>query len=116
MEEPLIYSVDLKKTDAHHDTQKNFILFGEHSRELISPETGIHFLETLCEKRYTEGIDASSLLEKHQFRLILNANPEGRKSVETGDFCKRTNEKDVDLNRNWDDHWQEVCRGEERDY
>merc|ERR1719163_2557186 len=25
-----------------------FMLFGEHSRELISPETGLHFVKSLC--------------------------------------------------------------------
>merc|ERR1719450_500762 len=27
---------------------KNFLLFGEHARELISPESGLHFIKTLC--------------------------------------------------------------------
>jgi Zinc carboxypeptidase len=42
----------------------------------------------------------------------LNANPNGRKAVEDGDWCKRTNENDVDLNRNWDDHWMLSMAGD----
>jgi hypothetical protein len=32
-------------TDAQH---KAFLLFGEHAREFISPETGLHFVKKLC--------------------------------------------------------------------
>lgn len=98
----------ISKDGNHENTQKNFILFGEHARELISPETGINFIETLCGSSYTDGINAPALLEKHSFNIVLNANPGGRMLVEQGDFCKRTNENNVDLNRNWDDHWQMV--------
>ena len=27
---------------------KAFIVFGEHAREMISPETGLHMLKKLC--------------------------------------------------------------------
>lgn len=40
-----------------------------------------------------------------EFVLVPNANPKGRRLVEGGQYCKRTNENGVDLNRNWgDDH------------
>ena len=26
--------------------------------------------------------------------------------MESGDYCLRTNEHGVDINRNWDDHWE----------
>ena len=29
----------------------------------------------------------------------------GRERVEYGDYCVRSNENSVDLNRNWGDHW-----------
>lgn len=32
-------------TTASHSA---FLLFGEHAREFISPETGLHFLKKLC--------------------------------------------------------------------
>jgi len=31
----------------------SFILFGEHSRELISPETGLNVVKALCNKAHT---------------------------------------------------------------
>lgn len=63
-------------------------------------------------------------------RIIPNANPASRSKVESvsaadenvimhnffvqGDFCLRTNENGVDLNRNWADHWMKSSQnGEE---
>jgi len=79
-----------------------FFLFGEHSRELISPESGAELLKSLC----NEGGDSpSSLLEDSEFQMILNGNPRSRVKVEEGDYCLRTNPSGVDLNRNWDEKW-----------
>jgi len=79
-----------------------FFLFGEHSRELISPESGAELLKTLCGK---EGDSLSQLLEESEFQMILNGNPRSRVKVEEGDYCLRTNPSGVDLNRNWDEKW-----------
>lgn len=79
---------------------KAVFFFGIHSRELISTESGLHFAQTLCGKG-PAAKRASSLLDKVDFAIVPNANPYGRKTVEKGDFCKRTNEHGVDLNRNW---------------
>jgi len=78
-----------------------FLLFGEHSRELISPESGLAMLDTLCQ-------DGASheLLQTAEFQVVLNANPRSRAKVEQGDYCLRTNPAGVDLNRNWDEKWQ----------
>lgn len=83
---------------------KAMFVFGEHARELVSPESGLDFLRKLC----GQGASASrvsSLLDNIEFTVVPNANPLGRKKVEEGFYCKRTNEDNVDLNRNWgDDH------------
>jgi hypothetical protein len=44
---------------------------------------------------------ASRVLGSTDFVIVPNANPLGRTKVETGEFCQRTNEDGVDLNRNW---------------
>jgi len=86
-------------------TNKNFLLFGEHSRELISPESGLHFLKSLCgETSLSER--AQSILDDSEFQIVVNGNPGSRREVEGGKFCLRTNPNGVDLNRNWDEHWQ----------
>jgi len=92
-----------------------FILFGEHSRELISPESGLYLLRALCGDvelsapsmpGLLAGFSAADALEDSEFQMVLNANPRSRRKVEGGEFCLRTNPDGVDLNRNWDEQWQ----------
>lgn len=98
---------------------KVFLLFGEHARELISPESGLYFLRALCgdvalnvpaQAGLLEGSSPLSLaeqvLEDSEFQIILNANPGSRRKVEAGDYCLRMNPNGVDINRNWDERWQ----------
>jgi len=84
---------------------KNFLLFGEHARELISPESGLHFIKTLCGE-VGDKERAASILQDSEFQIVVNGNPASRKRVESGDFCLRVNPDGVDLNRNWDEEWQ----------
>lgn len=76
-----------------------YLLAGEHPREMISPEFMLHFVTFLCENQNTS---AKKILEKNNFRIVVNANPNGRIKVENGDYCRRTNNNNIDLNRNWD--------------
>jgi hypothetical protein len=94
---------------------KVFLLFGEHSRELISPESGLYFLRGLCgevplkvpaQAELLEDSSADQVLDDSEFQIVLNANPGSRRKVEAGDYCQRTNPNGVDLNRNWDEEWQ----------
>jgi hypothetical protein len=97
--------LDVVSIKAKDEEPKNkfFVLFGEHARELISAESGLHFVKTLCSgsARAREG------LRNSEFMIVVNANPDSRKTVEKGDWCVRMNPNGVDLNRNWDEHWQE---------
>lgn len=78
---------------------KVLMVFGEHARELISPETGLAWLRKLC------SAEGSHLRQQTSFVMVLNANPVGRGKVENGEYCTRTNENGVDLNRNYGFHW-----------
>lgn len=83
---------------------KALFVFGEHARELVSPESGLDFVRNLCGQG-RESQRANELLDRVEFTVVPNANPIGRRQVEDGFYCKRTNEDNVDLNRNWgDDH------------
>mmetsp|Transcript_17308 Transcript_17308/g.28822 ORF Transcript_17308/g.28822 Transcript_17308/m.28822 type:complete len:414 (+) Transcript_17308:104-1345(+) len=84
---------------------KNFLLFGEHARELISPESGLHFVKSLCGETSLKD-RAAEILQDSEFQIVVNGNPESRRKVEQGDFCLRVNPDGVDLNRNWDEEWQ----------
>jgi len=81
------------------------LLFGEHSRELIGPETGLMLLKMLCGEESTEKSMLEEALRESEFQLILNANPGSRVRVEAGEYCLRENPNGVDLNRNWDEKW-----------
>jgi len=89
-----------------------FLLFGEHSRELISPESGLRFLQVVCGKAsHNSKVDVATLLRDNEFKIVLNGNPTSRTRVESGEFCLRTNPNGVDLNRNWDEMWHEETEG-----
>lgn len=93
--------------------KKAMLVFGEHARELISPESALNFARTLCGQG-PDAARASKVLDSVSFLIVPNANPLGRKKVEDGYYCKRTNEDGVDLNRNWGDtHKAAEQRGDE---
>lgn len=81
---------------------KAMLVFGEHARELVSPESGLNFAQTLCGQSVSSS-RADAVLNDVEFVLVPNANPVARRQVEKGSYCKRTNENGVDLNRNWGD-------------
>ncbi|CAD7949207.1 unnamed protein product [Amoebophrya sp. A120] len=77
---------------------KAFFIFGEHARELISPESGLHFLTQFLQK------DINKIWE---VMAVVNANPQARDRVlNNHEYCLRTATSGVDLNRNYPDHWQ----------
>jgi len=47
------------------------------------------------------------------FLIFPNVNAAGRRLVEQGNYCFRTNPKGVDLNRNWADHWEPSSQNED---
>lgn len=84
---------------------KGFFIFGEHPRELISVELALYLIEKLCDEDNLET----------QLVIVVNANPEGRRRVESGEFCLRTNNNGVDLNRNWGAYWEKTsCVGKKQ--
>jgi len=87
--------------------KKVVMIFGEHPRELITTEQALFFIQVLCknEKKFDdETVDA--ILSKFEFVIVPIVNQYGRAKVEEGDFCWRLNENGVDINRNWDSHWE----------
>eukprot|EP00743_Colponemidia_sp_Colp-15_P001225 GILK01001345.1.p1 GENE.GILK01001345.1~~GILK01001345.1.p1 ORF type:complete len:395 (-),score=42.11 GILK01001345.1:186-1370(-) len=94
---------DVKPADMK---QRIMILFGEHARELISSESALHLMYALCGENADLADWGRRVLAHSTFLIIPDGNPMSRLQVEQGDYCLRTNENGVDLNRNWDDHWQ----------
>jgi len=96
------------KAPGSNPVNKNFMLFGEHARELISPESGLHFIKVLCGEAGDKE-RAKKILQDSEFKIVVNGNPDSRKRVEQGDFCLRVNPNGVDLNRNWHEEWKPVA-------
>eukprot|EP00392_Amoebophrya_sp_AT5.2_P007202 g7216.t1 len=77
--------------------KKALFQFGLHARELISPETGLRFVESLIDGRAGAVAPPSSW----EMKIIVNANPLGRDETLSKEGCNRLNENKVDLNRNF---------------
>lgn len=71
---------------------------------MIAVETGFHFLNALCGIKAIKGLGQERIddaLDHFELRMVMNANPEGRKKVEEGHYCWRSNADKIDPNRNW---------------
>lgn len=98
---------------AGSDATRMMFVFGEHARELITVESGLDFVRTLCGAG-SSAKRAGLVLDKVEFTIVPNANPISREQVEEGDACKRTDEAGVDINRNWGDkHHEHAAPGDE---
>jgi len=93
---------DVSNSDSSNKNKtKAFLMAGEHPRELISVETMIGFLEELMNNNKKN----EQILNDYDLRIVINANPEAREKVEKGEYCRRVNLNNVDINRNWDYNW-----------
>lgn len=88
------------------------LVFGEHARELISPELGLALLSRICAAiagavplTQTDRLLAAVVGRGLDLTVVPLVNPWGRARVLAGDACRRTNAAGVDLNRNWAAHW-----------
>jgi len=92
------------------------LFFGEHARELISAELSLFLIRLLCANDEVQGDVARQiqyLRETSTFLIFPNINRGGRELVEQGKYCLRTNPRGVDLNRNWDDHWESGSKADQ---
>lgn len=89
-----------------------FITSAIHAREYPTAELNTRFAEYLL-SHYGTDADATWLLNYHDIRLMLQANPDGRKIAEAGQLWRKNrNNTDgclssfgVDLNRNFNFFW-----------
>lgn len=102
--------IRIKKKGGDAPGTKAVIVFGEHARELISPESAVDFVKNLCGNGNAAQKAHQALEDGVEFVIVPNANPIARKQVEDGYYCKRTNEDGVDLNRNWGSEHRNAMR------
>jgi murein tripeptide amidase MpaA len=97
-----------------------FLLANTHSREVITSEMALGFIDYLTD---LHGIDADAtwLLDQHDIRVLVSANPDGHFKVDQGEayswWQKNTHPNDactpidqysypgVDLDHNFNFHW-----------
>jgi carboxypeptidase T len=84
-----------------------------HAREYTTAELVTRFGEYLL-KNYGKDADATWILDNQEVHLVLQANPDGRKHAEQGQFwrknthsvsCGDPNSWGIDLNRNYPYNW-----------
>jgi carboxypeptidase T len=104
----------LTNSNVEGEKPKIFIMAALHAREYTTAELVTRMAEYLV---YNYGVDpdATWLLDHHEFHLLLQANPDGRKRAETGlSWRKNTNNNycvtdpskhGADLNRNFTFYW-----------
>jgi len=99
-----IYSITSSDFDSLSSKSNTvFMLFGEHAREIIPTEVSLFLAKALCNKNENYSKNTiSKILKNTKVYILPVLNPESRNKVVQGDYCKRTNENNVDLNRNWD--------------
>jgi len=114
-----LVSVRISKASTQNEKKMRVLMyFGEHARELISPETALRFTQMLCDVHPTghttpdneAAVRISKVLDKSDIVLFPLINVDGHNRVTHGSYCTRTNHRGVDLNRNWDDHWKHSNR------
>lgn len=107
------------------------IVSNHHARELITPELALNYatrllagyetaskLETgelgesdISEEDAAEAQDAKNILDGSQVYVMWTMNPDGLNTVWTKNSWKRTNGRNVDLNRNYPIGWSLPCGG-----
>ncbi|HEU4663117.1 MAG TPA: M14 family zinc carboxypeptidase [Dokdonella sp.] len=102
-------------TAASDPDRPRMVVFGSiHAREYAPAELSTRFAEWLVQN-YGSDPEATWLVDHNDFRLVLQANPDGRKIAE-GQVYQRKNVDDqngscssadigIDLNRNFPFHW-----------
>ena len=92
---------------------KLFINSAIHAREYTTAPLVLEFAHWLF-NGHGSNADATWILDHHEVHLMLHANPDGRKEAEAGlswrkntdnAFCANTNDRGVDLNRNFTFAW-----------
>jgi carboxypeptidase T len=91
-----------------------FVMSAIHAREYTTAELVTRFAEYLV-NNYGTDPDATWLLDHHDFHLVLQSNPDGRKFAEGGqlwrkntnqNYCGATSSsRGADLNRNYPFQW-----------
>ncbi|RMF51279.1 MAG: peptidase M14, partial [Anaerolineae bacterium] len=109
-----IYALVLTNQNIPGPKPKFFLMAAIHARELTTAETATRFAEYLL-NNYGRDPDATFLLDYTEIHIVPQANPDGRKMAETGEYWRKNTDDDdgcttypdygTDLNRNSSFMW-----------
>ena len=127
-----MYAFKLSANAAKDESKPDvLIVSNHHARELITPELALNFAHRLLDgnekarklesgelgegdmdsEDVAEAQDAKDILDKNQVYVMWTMNPDGLNTVWSSDSWKRTNGRNVDLNRNYPVGWSLSCGG-----
>ncbi|WP_440223272.1 M14 family zinc carboxypeptidase [Dokdonella sp. MW10] len=123
-----MYALRITRHDTLADNPERprmVVLASIHAREYAPAELVTRFAEGLLDG-YGRDPQATWLVDHVDFRLVLHANPDGRKKAEAGVLWRKNtnttngtscgtpssnNHAGIDLNRNWPFHWNTAPGG-----
>jgi len=106
-----IYAIKISENAAEDLAKPNtLVVSNHHARELITPELALHAASELLEKQQTDP-ELKQIVQRFQTYIIWTMNPDGLNTVWTTDNWKRTNARNVDLNRNYPIGYDLSCGG-----
>jgi len=127
-----IYALKISDNVEKDEGEPNLLIVSNHhARELITPELILDQSRRLLkgyataermergelgenemeEEEMQEAADAKKIVDKNQLYMMWTMNPDGLNTVWTKDNWKRTNARNVDLNRNYPVGWDLSCGG-----
>merc|ERR1712086_957754 len=127
-----LYAIKVSDNAEKDESEPNvLVVSNHHARELITPELALNIATRLLEgydkaermesgelgesdfegEEMQEAIDSKKILDESQLYVQWTMNPDGLNTVWENDSWKRTNGRNVDLNRNYPIGWGLSCGG-----
>ncbi len=102
----IIWSINISSKKTADKKPGSLFIGGMHARELAPPEIMVKLAETLI-TQYGKDPAITQLVDTRDINIIPMVNVDGRIQVEKGNAWQRKNThgQGVDLNRNFDSHW-----------
>jgi carboxypeptidase T len=101
-----IWSINITSKKNPGAKPASLFIGGMHARELAPPEIMVKLAETLV-SQYGKDPAITELVDTRDINIVPIVNVDGRIQVEKGNNWQRKNThgQGVDLNRNFDSHW-----------
>lgn len=127
-----IYAIKISDNVAKDESEPNVLLVSNHhARELITPELALYYAremlggyekatklekgdvgeDNMSAEEVEEAQSTKKIVDENQTYIMWTMNPDGLNTVWKSNSWKRTNGRNVDLNRNYPIGWSASCGG-----